>query len=47
MFTVSTTVMGCDTHLETVTVAVIDPTMERMLGVVTVPNRSEGWEQVI
>lgn len=47
MFTVATTVMGCDTHLDSVTVAVIDPAVENTVRVVTVPNRSEGWEQVI
>ena len=46
MFTVSTAVMGCDTHLDSVTVAVIDPTVEKTVTVVTVPNRSEGWDRV-
>lgn len=47
MFTVSTTVMGCDTHLDTVTLAIIDGVVENPTMVVTVPNRSDGWDRVV
>lgn len=47
MFTVSTTVMGCDTHLDTVTVAIVDRMVEDPATIVTVPNRADGWEQVV
>lgn len=44
MLTLSTNVAGCDPHLDTITVSVINPIGEP-IETVTVPNTTIGWEQ--
>lgn len=45
MLTLSTNVAGCDPHLDTITVSVINPIGEPV-ETVTMPNTTTGWEQV-
>ncbi len=45
MLTLSTNVAGCDPHLDTITVSVIDSIGEP-IETVTVPNTTPGWKQV-
>ena len=45
MLTVSSNVAGCDPHLDTITMSVINPIGEPVETVTDLPNTTTGWEQ--